>query len=276
MPYMTYHTRQAFFVFEYLDNLDSNAKITCRNGFIDNFSLLNDTEHTHLCKKTIYFFYCESAFPLDFLFCYFLSFLTRVRVLRRVFKMEPSTSGENIRQKRQRKSLYDQRQVLDLLLEGGSDEKLYEISSNKGNINPFQSAPPFSSNFLADFLAQICATVNHRKKLRHKRVNQNTKKILQYFFLLSTTSSHLDFWSVPWWNLSNSKIKIVQERQKTVFLSYLWEWLKSFVMSLPVVQIIWLQFYFFCCISLCCIIRLSEVIILNIAPWNLANLIARL
>ena len=187
----------SFFFFEYLDNLDSNAKITCRNGFIDNFSLLNDTEHTHLCKKTVYFFYRESAFPLDFLFCYFLSFLTRVRVLRCVFKMEPSTSGENIRQKRQRKSVYDQRQVLDLLLEGGSDEKLYEISSNKGNINPFQSAPPFSSNFLADFLAQICATVNHRKKLRHERVHQNTKKILQYFFLLSTTSRHLYFWSVP-------------------------------------------------------------------------------
>ena len=77
-------------------------KTTCRNGFIDNFSLRNDTEHTHLCKKTIYFFHRESAFPLDFLFCYFLSFLTRVRVLRRVFRMEPSTGGENIRQKRQR------------------------------------------------------------------------------------------------------------------------------------------------------------------------------
>ena len=127
---MTYHTRQAFFI-EYLDNLDSNTKTTCRNGFIDNFSLRNDTEHTHLCKKTIYFFYRESAFPLDFLFCYFLSFLTRVRVPRRVVEMEPST----------RKSLYDQRQMLEL----------YEISSNKGNINPIQSAPPFSSNFLTDF-----------------------------------------------------------------------------------------------------------------------------
>ena len=40
--------------------------------------------------------------------------------------MVPSTSGEDIRQKRQRKSLYDQRQVLDLLLERGSDEELYE------------------------------------------------------------------------------------------------------------------------------------------------------
>ena len=65
--------------------------------------------------------------------------------------MEPSTSGENIRQKRQRKSLYYQRQMLDLLLESRRDEELYEISSNKGNINPIQSAPPFSSNFVTDF-----------------------------------------------------------------------------------------------------------------------------
>ena len=74
--------------------------------------------------------------------------------------MDPSISGENIRQKRQRKSLYDQRQVLDLLKKRGSHEELYE-SSNKGNIEPIQSAPPFMSNFL--FLAQICAIVNHRK-----------------------------------------------------------------------------------------------------------------
>ena len=40
--------------------------------------------------------------------------------------MEPSTSGENIGQKRQRKSLYDQRQVLDFLLESGRDEELYK------------------------------------------------------------------------------------------------------------------------------------------------------
>ena len=54
------------------------------------------------------------------------------------------------------------------------------------------------------------------------------------------------------------------------------EWPKFFVMSLPIVQPLWLQFYFFCCISHCCVIRLSEVIILHIAPLNLANLIARL
>ena len=80
--------------------------------------------NTLICvRKPFIFFYHESVFPLDFLFCYFL---TRVRVLRRVFGMVPSTSGEDIRQKRQRKSLYDQRQVLDLLLERGSDEELYE------------------------------------------------------------------------------------------------------------------------------------------------------
>ena len=56
MPYMTYHTRQAIFI-EYLDNLNSNAKTMCRNGFIDDFSLRIDTEHTHLCKITFYFFY---------------------------------------------------------------------------------------------------------------------------------------------------------------------------------------------------------------------------
>ena len=37
--------------------------------------------------------------------------------------------------------------------------------------------------------------------------------------------------SVPWWNLANSKIKIVQERQKTVFLSYLWVSDQSFSWS---------------------------------------------
>ena len=44
--------------------------------------------------------------------------------------MEPSTNGENIRQKGQRKSLYDQRQVLDLILEGGIDERaLWKVIS---------------------------------------------------------------------------------------------------------------------------------------------------
>ena len=89
--------------------------------------LYGTIQNTLICvRKPFIFLYRESAFPLDFLFCYFLWFLTRVRVLRRVFGMEPSTSGENIRQKRQRKSLYDQRQVLDLLLERGSKKELYE------------------------------------------------------------------------------------------------------------------------------------------------------
>ena len=83
--------------------------------------------------------------------------------------------------------------------------------------------------------------------------------------------------SVPWWNLANSKIKIVQEREKTVFLSYLWMSDQSFfVISLRLVQPIWHQFYFLCCISHCCVIWLSEVITLNIAPLNLDNSIARL
>ena len=98
----------------------------------------------------------------------FCRFLTRVRVLGRVFGMEPSTSGENIRQKHQRKSLYDQRQVLDLLLEGGSDEELYEISSNKGNINPIQSAFLFCQISLKIISSDLCNSQSTIKTLSRK------------------------------------------------------------------------------------------------------------
>ena len=109
---MMHHTRQAFFI-QYFDYVDSNAKTTCRNGFIHNYFCRTLPNTLNCVRKPFIFFYRKSAFPLDFLFCCFLSFLTGVRVLRRVFGMEPSTSVENMRKKRQRKSLYDQRQVLE-------------------------------------------------------------------------------------------------------------------------------------------------------------------
>ena len=151
---MTYHTRQAFFI-EYLDNLDSNGTLKLRAEMdLSIIFLCGTIQNTLICvRKPFIFFYRESTFPLDFLFCYFLSFLSRVRVLRRVFGMEPSTSGENIRQKYQRKSLYDQRQVLKATK-----------SSMKGNINPIQNVPPFLSNFLSD----LCNSQSPKKTLSRK------------------------------------------------------------------------------------------------------------
>ena len=124
---MTYHTHQAFFI----SNISITPIVTLKLLAEMDLSIIflyGTIPNTLICvRKPFIFFNREAAFPLDFLFFYFLSFLTRVRVLRRVLGIEPSFSGENIRQKRQRKSLYDQRQVLDRLLEGGSDEELHEM-----------------------------------------------------------------------------------------------------------------------------------------------------
>ena len=88
--------------------------------------------------------------------------------------MEPSTSGENISQKRRRKYFYDQRQVLDLLLEGGSDEELYESSGSELISTAFKARLCFRQISLHIFSSDLCNSESPKKKLPHERVNQVT------------------------------------------------------------------------------------------------------